>query len=138
MIMGVCSLVHFALAFMMMFLWVEKGLYELIDVMFLMCAVARMDYCCLICYDVNILINLLQYVNLIGLAIQNGKWDDIYSGNQKRNNNFASTVLIMDIVYYTIAIILSFYAYRHWKSQLQDYAIPADGSAPLMGAGMGG
>ena len=127
-----------ALAIMMCFLWVEKGMYEMIDVLMLLCAVARMDYCCLICYDFNILINFLQYVNLLGLAIQDNDWNMIYGkGPQHRSNNFASTVLIMCTTYYFVALVLSFYAYRHWKAQLQDMVFPADGSEGLM-AGMGG
>ena len=56
MIMAVMGIIHFCIAFMMMFLWIEKGFYELYDVMILFCACARMDYCCLVFYVLYIFI----------------------------------------------------------------------------------
>merc|ERR1711998_499509 len=119
--MGVMGMIHLIIAFMMCFLNVMTGMYEMIDVMILFCAVARMDYCCLICYLLNIFINLFQNINGLGLVIQDQDWNEIYnSGNQHRSTNFASTVVIMSTVYYIFAFIFGFYAYRWWKSQMQD------------------
>ena len=115
--MGVCGIVHFILCIMMFFIWVQKGLYELINVMIIFCAVARMDYCCLVLYVLNCFISFFQYFNMLGLAVQEGNliaWND--SSKQSRRDSFSVTVVCLLTVFYFVVIILSFFAYRYWKA----------------------
>jgi len=46
-----------------------NGIYEIIDVMILFCALAQMNYCCLIIYLINITINFFICFNQLGLWI---------------------------------------------------------------------
>jgi hypothetical protein len=55
-IMGALGIIHLILAVMLMFISAMKGIYELIDVAILFCALARFDFCCLILYILNITI----------------------------------------------------------------------------------
>ena len=56
-IMGILGFIHCALAVMLMFLIPMKGIYELIDVAILFCAIARLDFCCLILYILNVTVS---------------------------------------------------------------------------------
>jgi hypothetical protein len=47
-ILLVCAIIHLILAVMLCFIEVQKGLFEVISVLILCCALCRMDYCCLI------------------------------------------------------------------------------------------
>ena len=53
----VLGFIHLALAIMYCFILPMQGLYEIIDVMILFCALAQMNYCCLLIYVINITIN---------------------------------------------------------------------------------
>ena len=81
MIIGICGMVHFGLVFMMFFLYPMGGIYEMFDIMILFCAASRMDYCCLLCYVLNITISFFYNFNTLGKAAQNGEWGKIYSGD---------------------------------------------------------
>jgi hypothetical protein len=76
--MGILGFVHCALAVMLMFLVPMKGIYELIDVAILFCALARLDFCCLILYILNITIAFFQYFNMLGLAAQEGVFTNLW------------------------------------------------------------
>ena len=67
----VCGFVHMALAILMCFIAPMQGIYELIDVAILFCALAQLNYCCLIIYIINISINFFVLFNQLGLAAQN-------------------------------------------------------------------
>ena len=56
----ILGFVHLSLAIMYCFVDIMGGLYELIDVMILFCALAQMNYCCLLIYLINIDINLFR------------------------------------------------------------------------------
>ena len=93
-------------------------MYELIDIVILFAAIVQQNYCCLVMYVLNITVGLFQYINIIGLAMQGQSWQSITDAKNMigSRNNLATGVIIALIVYYTVAIILSFYAYRHWKA----------------------
>ena len=72
----VCGFVHLALSIMLCFIMLMQGVYELIDVAILFCALAQMNFCCLIIYIINITINFFVIFNQLGLAVQNGQLTD--------------------------------------------------------------
>ena len=53
-ILMICGFVHLALAIMYCFISIMSGIYMLIDVAILFCALAQMNYCCLIIYIIQI------------------------------------------------------------------------------------
>ena len=67
----ILGFIHLALAIMLCFLDAMKGIYELIDVMIMFCALAQMNYCCLLIYLINIDINFFTLFNQLGLLVQN-------------------------------------------------------------------
>ena len=62
-ILMILGFVHMALAIMLCFIVVMQGIYELIDVAILFCALAQMNFCCLIIYIINITINFFVIFN---------------------------------------------------------------------------
>ena len=82
MAMGVA---HLLMCVLLMFLAPQKGVYEIIDVLILICAVCRMDFCCLVMYVIYVMISAIQFLNLIGLAIQTRKLKDICLATCKTN-----------------------------------------------------
>ena len=66
----ICGGVHAVLAIMLCFVSAMSGIYELIDVAILFCALAQCNFCCLIIYIVNITINFLTYFSVLGLWAQ--------------------------------------------------------------------
>ena len=68
----VIGFIHLALAIMYCFIMPMNGIYEIIDVMILFCALAQMNYCCLLIYLINITINFFVSFNQIGLWVQTG------------------------------------------------------------------
>ena len=71
-ILMVMGFIHLALAIMLCFIMLMQGIYELIDVAILFCALAQMNFCCLIIYIINISINFFVILNQLGLSVQNG------------------------------------------------------------------
>ncbi len=69
-ILIVLGIVQLALAIMLCWVNIMSGIYEMIDVAILFCALAQMNFCCLTFYIVYITINFFTYVNIIGLVIQ--------------------------------------------------------------------
>merc|ERR1712226_294270 len=53
----ILGFIHLALAIAYCFILPMQGLYVIIDVLILFCALAQMNYCCLIIYLINITIN---------------------------------------------------------------------------------
>ena len=116
-VLFICMVVQLVLAICVMFRSKRQGLMEMINGLFLACACFSMDHCCLMMYMVNIIIPLVTNINALGLLIQNGSWDSIYSvsrGSGKKN--FAMTIMILTTIFYLTVIPLCFYAYRHWKA----------------------
>ena len=68
----IVGFVHLSLAIMYCFIMPMNGIYEIIDVMILFCALAQMNYCCLIIYQINIAINFFVSFNQLGLWVQTG------------------------------------------------------------------
>jgi hypothetical protein len=132
----VCGFVQLALAIMLCFCNVMSGIYELIDVAILFCSLAQMNFCCLTFYMVYITINFFSFVNIIGFCIQTGSIGSIYNTGST-STSFQFTVVCMLTVYYIVAIILCFYAYREFKGMLFDHGM--GGNFGMMGMpGMGG
>ena len=61
---------------MLCFIMPMQGIYEIIDVAILFCAIAQCNFCCLIIYIINITINFFVIFNQLGLAAQNGTLTD--------------------------------------------------------------
>ena len=53
----VFALIHLVLSVMLCVVELQKGMIEVISVLVLCCSLCRMDYCCLIQYDVFCLID---------------------------------------------------------------------------------
>lgn len=64
-----CAITQLSLAICLMWVNVQQGCYELIDVAILCCSLAQMNYCCLTMYMVYISMNLFPYISTIGLVI---------------------------------------------------------------------
>ena len=62
-VLMVCGFVHLALAILLCFIMLLNGIYELIDVAILFCALSQMNFCCLIIYIINITINFFILFN---------------------------------------------------------------------------
>jgi hypothetical protein len=118
-ILIVLAVINFALAFMYCFVNLLGGFYEFIVVAILGCSISSMNYCCLAMYMIYITLNWITNVCSVGLIIQNGYWSSfITSGNTTLV--FQITLSMMFIIYYTIAFVLCFLAYREFKAMLMD------------------
>jgi hypothetical protein len=136
----VFALIHLVLSVMLCVVELQRGVFELIAVLVLCCAMCRMDYCCLIQYDVFCLIDFFQYINIVGLYLQNGTLDEKLQPNQGERgeqSKYNLVVMICLCVYYAVVIIVSFFVYRVWKGQLHDLAI-GKGLDYETGAAVGG
>ena len=56
----------------------------------------------------------------IGLLIQNGKF---VSGFTDKSTAFVMTMLVLFAIYYLVAIVICFYAYREFKGMLYDHGM---------------
>ena len=121
-ILMVLGFVHMALAIMMCFIVPMQGIYELIDVAILFCALAQMNFCCLIIYIINITINFFVIFNQLGLAMQNGSLTETME-DATFAGNVALTIMILLAVYYIVANVFCFYAYREFKGMLFDHGM---------------
>ena len=113
--------VHLTLCVMLMFVDSMLGIYELIDVAILFCALAQMNYCCLIIYILNISINFFRYFNQLGLLIQTGEFSDTFIDTGKTSDTYAMVVIIGLCIYYVAADVVCFYAYREFKGMMFDH-----------------
>ena len=120
-VLMICAFVHLALAIAYCFVNFMQGVFELILVVILICAISSVNFCCVTMYMVYLAINSFTFLNLIGLALQNGNLDNIFK------SEFASVRIQFAIVValqvnYLVAIVLSFCAYREFKQMLFDHA----------------
>ena len=106
--------IHLSLAILLCFISFEMGLYELISVAILFCSLARMDFCCLIIYLIQITVDFFVRGNFVGLFVQTGVLGEIFT-NSALGGSFAITVFIALIIFYVIASIFCFFAYREFK-----------------------
>merc|ERR1712038_244724 len=121
----VVAVVHLILAIALIFIMPipMMGVYELIDVLILFCALARMDFCCIIIYLINITLNFFTWLNQLGLLVQTGKFSEVYSSEKSQNQFGASgrtTLVIILEVFYIVATIVCFLAYREFKGMMVD------------------
>ena len=133
-ILMVCGFIHLTLSIMLCFVNFMSGIYELIDVAILFCSLAQMNFCCLTFYMVYITINFFTYVNIIGLVIQTGSFDLVYNTGSTSASFWFTTICLLSI-YYIVAVILCFYAYREFKGMMFDHGM---GGNFGMGGMMGG
>lgn len=68
-ILIVVAIMNFILAFMLCFVSVMSGIYEMITVSFLACSIASVNFCCLAMYMIYITMNWIHYVCQVGLLI---------------------------------------------------------------------
>ena len=134
-VLMILGFVHLALSIMMCFIMVMQGIYELIDVAILFCALAQMNFCCLIIYIINITINFFIIFNQLGLAVQNGELTDQMK-DASFSQNLSLTVMILLAIYYIVANVFCFYAYREFKGMLFDAGM--GGNFGMAGYGQGG
>ena len=130
----VVGFVHLILAILLCFIMFTNGIFELINVAILFCALAQMNYCCLIIYIINISIDFFTLFNQIGLLIQTGTATEIMT-ESSLGSQFALTVMIILCVFYLVATVVCFYAYREFKGMLFD---AGQGGGFGMGSMMGG
>ena len=116
----IIGFIHLALAICYCFVLPMNGIYEIIDVMILFCALAQMNYCCLIIYLINITINFFICFNQLGLWIQTGSLSEQMS-NASLGQTFAISIIIALTIFYVVATVFCFYAYREFKGMLVDY-----------------
>ena len=121
-ILMVLGFVHLALSIMLCFIIMMQGIYELIDVAILFCALAQMNFCCLIIYIINISINFFVLFNQLGLAMQNGQLTETMT-EASFSQNLALTTMILLCIYYIVANVFCFYAYREFKGMLFDHGM---------------
>ena len=133
----ILGFIHLALAIAYCFILPMQGLYEIIDVLILFCALAQMNYCCLIIYLINITINFFISFNQLGLWVQTGN-----ATKQMEEASFGQSVAIAVIIgltiYYIVANVFCFYAYREFKGMLVDHQVANGGGGMGGGLGMGG
>ena len=113
----ICGFVHLALSICLCFIAVMSGIYEMIDVAILFCALAQCNFCCLIIYIVNISINFFTYFSILGLWAQTQTWT---LESATTSQAYVQTIIIMLTVYYLVAIFVCFFAYREFKGMLFD------------------
>ena len=93
-----------------------------------------MNFCCLIIYVINITINFFVIFNQLGLAAQNGQLTDAMT-EASFSQNLSLTVMILLCVYYVLANVACFYAYREFKALLFEQRGGANFGAMGMGGG---
>ena len=133
-ILMILGFIHLALSIMLCFIALMQGIYELIDVAILFCALAQMNFCCLIMYIITITINFFVIFNQLGLAVQNGQLTDLMK-DASFSANLALTVMILLCVYYAVANVFCFYAYREFKGMLFDHGMGGNFGMGAMGGG---
>ena len=116
----IIGFIHLALAIMYCFILPMNGIYEIIDVMILFCALAQMNYCCLIIYLINITINFFISFNQLGLWVQTGQVSDTLK-SASFGQTFAISIIIALTIFYVVASIFCFFAYREFKGMLFDH-----------------
>ena len=120
--------VHLGLAIMYLFSNMMAGVYEVITVAVLFCSIASVNFCCLTLYMIYITMNFFTSISLIGLTIQNKRFDEVYD-SKNSPIVFQFTVTILLCIYYVAALIVCFLAYREFKGMLFD-AHGAQGNQP--------
>jgi hypothetical protein len=65
----ICALVNLALGFMLCFVNVMSGIYEILLVMILFCSISSINYCCLAFYMIYITMGWVNNVCIVGLVI---------------------------------------------------------------------
>ena len=86
-------------------------------------------------YMVYCAINLFTSVGMIGLAIQNQAITTVFE-NGSSPVIFQLAIMIALLVYYIIAIVVCFYAYREFKGMLVDAGAPGGGMMGLPSYGV--
>jgi hypothetical protein len=134
-ILMICGFVHLALSIMLCFVNFMSGIYELIDVAILFCALAQMNFCCLTFYMVYISINFFTYFNIIGLVIQNNSFTTAFNTGSSSVTFWFTTICLLSI-YYIVAVILCFFAYREFKGMMFDHGMGGNfGMGGMAGGG---
>ena len=105
--------IHLILAIMLMFISVYSGFNELITVLYLGCAAMRMDFCCMFMYIICITFPFVQSFSSLGLSMQNGNYGSLW-----KSSGYDMFVVSALCVYYLVANIAGFMAYREWKYDL--------------------
>jgi len=93
------------------------GIFEFMDVCILYCAFSSMEFCMLIFYILLCSISLVQYISSVGLVLTRGFQEFWLTGAQ---NQYAFCIECIAILFYLVAITISFYAYREFKALVVD------------------
>ena len=115
----IVGFVHLVLSILLCFIMLTTGLFELINVAILFCALSQMNFCCLIIYIINISIDFFTLFNQVGLWIQTGD----YTENMKDatwGEQFAIAIMFILLIFYVVATIVCFFAYREFKGMIFD------------------
>ena len=115
----ILGIIHLVLAIMYCFCNTQSGIYELVIVSILFCSIASVNFCCLMMYMIYISMNFFTFLSTIGLVIQVQSFVKVFqSGSSPAIFQFV--VILMLFVYYIVAIILCYCAYREFKGMLFD------------------
>ncbi len=83
--------------------------------MILLCTAYSMNFCQLLFYIMLMINDLVEYLCLVGLYVQNGDFKKYF-----RIDGFAMTMYVIMLAFSIIALIVSFYAYREFKGYAYD------------------
>ena len=101
----------------MILLFSFSWIFGLILVVILWCGAAQMNFCHLVFYMVYCIYNWARAFCDLGLVIQ----DTIIADITITDANLLLTILIIQVIFYPIAITMSFYAYREFKGMVFDH-----------------
>ena len=110
-----CELVLVILLFTALLM--TSALFELINLFLLYLAYKSYNFCTLIIFMFLVMFNLISAFVLLGNLIQNYDYigDDILSDPY---NIYAYTIVGISFIFYLVAIIYAFFAYREFKALL--------------------
>jgi len=122
-----CTVVHAILAIMLMCTGgqdaVWNGINEMILVVYVGCAAMRMDFCCMFMYLICIIFPMVRDISKLGLLMQNHLYT--YSW---RVDSYTTFVISALTLYYIVANVLGFMAYREWKYELHTQKCGCNGN----------
>ena len=98
-----------------------SGINELFSCCIIYCAYSKLDFCNCSIYIIFALFNIIINLSTIGKVFQNGL-PFFTSGNS--NYNFTLFLILFSIVFYFVALVVVFYAYREFKAILHEGAMP--------------
>ena len=126
----ILTLCHFVLALMLMWVDSYKALYEMISAMMLVMTACSANFCTLLFYVMLMLNDVVYYLSMFGLAIQDGFFATLY----RTGNGYSVTMYMIWFLFSIVALIVCFYAYREFKGYQFDMIGIGGAAQPFGGA----